>query len=161
MKFQNSRTQQRHRPSRPNSVLDSSPKSERLEDDSNTAQAIAVAADESRTSSSTSSSSANGQRRVATRRNSGSDDSVLEVKRPRLDEEALLHQQQQPRLRLNASLATDPALRPQAVAALTIKPEARAVVSPAANPPLSAALQNGKCTLFFQIKLLVFGIAMK
>ena len=41
-----------------------------------------------------------------------------------------------PRLRLNASLATDPALRPQAVAALTLKPDGL-------SPPLAAGLQNG------------------
>lgn len=67
-----------------------------------------------------------------------SEDSVTamatEAKRMRLDDEAA------PRLRLNASLATDPALRPAAVAALTVKPEN---MSPNQTPPLPAGLQNG------------------
>ncbi|XP_047347004.1 zinc finger protein ush isoform X1 [Vespa velutina] len=45
-----------------------------------------------------------------------------------------------PRLRLNASLATDPALRPAAVAALTVKPENASPPNP--GPPLPAGLQN-------------------
>ncbi|RLU20393.1 hypothetical protein DMN91_007002 [Ooceraea biroi] len=56
------------------------------------------------------------------------------VKRMRLDDEAA------PRLRLNASLATDPALRPAAVAALTVKPENASPPNP--TPPLPAGLQN-------------------
>lgn len=50
-----------------------------------------------------------------------------------------------PRLRLNASLATDPALRPATVAALTVKPENASPPNP--GPPLPAGLQNGKSTL--------------
>lgn len=68
-----------------------------------------------------------------------SEDSVTavatEAKRMRLDDEAA------PRLRLNASLATDPALRPAAVAALTVKPENTS--PPNQTPPLPAGLQNG------------------
>ncbi|XP_043665426.1 zinc finger protein ush isoform X1 [Vespula pensylvanica] len=45
-----------------------------------------------------------------------------------------------PRLRLNASLATDPALRPATVAALTVKPENASPPNP--GPPLPAGLQN-------------------
>lgn len=56
----------------------------------------------------------------------------------RLDDEAA------PRLRLNASLATDPALRPAAVAALTVKPENTS--PPNQTPPLPAGLQNGDCS---------------
>lgn len=62
---------------------------------------------------------------------------ITETKRMRLDDEAA------PRLRLNASLATDPALRPAAVAALTVKP---GNTSPLTPPPLPAGLQNGKQT---------------
>lgn len=57
----------------------------------------------------------------------------------RLDDEAT------PRLRLNASLATDPALRPAAVAALTVKPENTS--PPNQTPPLPAGLQNGDYSL--------------
>lgn len=68
------------------------------------------------------------------------DDSTVtaETKRMRLDDEAA------PRLRLNASLATDPALRPAAVAALTVKPDNTSPLTP--TPPLPAGLQNGKRT---------------
>ncbi|TGZ49412.1 Zinc finger protein ush [Temnothorax longispinosus] len=57
-----------------------------------------------------------------------------ETKRIRLDDEVA------PRLRLNTSLATDPALRPAAVAALTVKPENTSPPNP--TPPLPAGLQN-------------------
>ncbi|XP_012230417.1 zinc finger protein ush isoform X2 [Linepithema humile] len=59
---------------------------------------------------------------------------VTETKRMRLDDETA------PRLRLNASLATDPALRPAAVAALTVKPDNTSPLTP--TPPLPAGLQN-------------------
>lgn len=65
-----------------------------------------------------------------------SDEPASEAKRMRLDDEAA------PRLRLNASLATDPALRPAAVAALTVKPENTSPPNP--TPPLPAGLQNGE-----------------
>lgn len=61
---------------------------------------------------------------------------VTEAKRLKLDDEAA------PRLRLNASLATDPALRPAAVAALTVKPENTS--PPNLTPALPAGLQNGE-----------------
>lgn len=80
-------------------------------------------------------------RRRDTRRSSNdsgrSDDP--DPKKLRLDDESM------PRLRLNTSLATDPALRPATVAALTIKqdggsdPEARTDPTP---PPLPPGLQN-------------------
>ncbi|XP_012281275.1 zinc finger protein ush isoform X2 [Orussus abietinus] len=79
-----------------------------------------------------------GTRRKETRRDSEdsrrSEDSSFETKKMRLDEEAT------PRLRLNASLATDPALRPATVAALTVKPENLSPPNP--TPPLPAGLQN-------------------
>ncbi|KAH0950749.1 hypothetical protein HN011_002503 [Eciton burchellii] len=92
-------------------------------------------------SSSSSSSSAIRRRDSACRRDS--EDSIaarrpdLEsaAKRMRLDDEAA------PRLRLNASLATDPALRPAAVAVLTVKPENASPPNPT-PPPLPAGLQN-------------------
>ncbi|XP_043284302.1 zinc finger protein ush isoform X2 [Venturia canescens] len=62
------------------------------------------------------------------------DDPPSEAKKIRLDDEAA------PRLRLNASLATDPALRPATVAALTIKPEN--VSPPNSTPSLPPGLQN-------------------
>lgn len=76
---------------------------------------------------------------------------LSEAKRPRLDDElssSSTTTATAPRLRLNTSLATDPALRPQAVAALTIKPES------AASPPnltssLPPGLQNGNTSLVF------------
>jgi len=94
-------------------------------------------------SSSSSSSSAIRRRDSVCRRDS--EDSVaarrpdLEsaAKRMRLDDEAA------PRLRLNASLATDPALRPAAVAVLTVKPENASPPNPT-PPPLPAGLQNGE-----------------
>ena len=90
------------------------------------------------------SSSSSSTRRRDARRDSEdsrrSDDASSDTKKPRLDEDAT------PRLRLNASLATDPALRPATVAALTIKPEN--VSSPNQTPPLPAGLQNGKNLLF-------------
>ncbi|XP_024944046.1 zinc finger protein ush isoform X2 [Cephus cinctus] len=89
--------------------------------------------DTSRPSSSISSS-----RRREARRDSEdsrrSDEPPIDSKRTKLDDDAA------PRLRLNASLATDPALRPATVAALTIKPENISPPNPAA--PLSAGLQN-------------------
>ena len=84
--------------------------------------------------------SSSGRRRDANRRDSEdsrrSDDLPSEPKKIRLDEDAA------PRLRLNASLATDPALRPATVAALTIKPEN--VSPPNSAPALPPGLQNGK-----------------
>lgn len=55
-------------------------------------------------------------------------------KKQKLDEDVV------PRLRLNASLATDPALRPATVAALTLQHDN---VSPLNLAPLPAGIQNG------------------
>lgn len=91
-------------------------------------------------SSSSSSSSTRRRESVCRRdsedssRRSNADDTPSE-KKLKLDDEAA------PRLRLNASLATDPALRPAAVAALTVKPENTSPPNPV--PPLPAGLQNG------------------
>lgn len=87
--------------------------------------------------SSSLSSSAVKRRDSACRRDSEDSFTAGETKRIRLDDEAA------PRLRLNTSLATDPALRPAAVAALTVKPEN---TSPP-NPTLPAGLQNGELDL--------------
>lgn len=76
-----------------------------------------------------------------------SEERCMDTKKLRLDESAV------PRLRLNASLATDPALRPAAVAALTIRPEN--VSPPNSAPPLPAGLQNGKICFFLLIKILL------
>ncbi|XP_063993764.1 zinc finger protein ush isoform X1 [Diachasmimorpha longicaudata] len=79
-------------------------------------------------------------RRRDTRRSS--DESIRsedpEPKKLRLDDDCI------PRLRLNASLATDPALRPATVAALTIKPDSISPPEPRAEPtpPLPPGLQN-------------------
>ncbi|XP_039312787.1 zinc finger protein ush isoform X4 [Solenopsis invicta] len=84
--------------------------------------------------SSSLSSSAVKRRDSACRRDSEDSIAAGETKRIRLDDEAA------PRLRLNTSLATDPALRPAAVAALTVKPENTSPPNP--TPPLPAGLQN-------------------
>lgn len=86
--------------------------------------------------SSSLSSSAVKRRDSACRRDSEDSIAAGETKRIRLDDEAA------PRLRLNTSLATDPALRPAAVAALTVKPENTSPPNP--TPPLPAGLQNGE-----------------
>lgn len=72
----------------------------------------------------------------------------------RLEDEA-------PRLRLNASLATDPALRPAAVAALTVKPENTS--PPNQTPPLPAGLQNGDYSshLDFRSMIIFYGILIR
>lgn len=92
------------------------------------------------------SSSSSSTRRRDARRDSEdsrrSDDASCDTKRARLDDDAT------PRLRLNASLATDPALRPATVAALTIKPEN--VSPPNQTSSLPAGLQNGKNLHTFQ-----------
>ncbi|XP_011496489.1 PREDICTED: zinc finger protein ush [Ceratosolen solmsi marchali] len=143
------REQQRNQqqvPSRPNSIQDCSPRSagrgEIVDEEAGPRE------DEGslggRASSSSSGCSAAG-RRVRTDARRDSDDSSrpdepAETKRPRLEDEVAA-----PRLRLNASLAMDPALRPQAVAALTIKPE-NAASPPNPTAPLSAGLQNAIAT---------------
>lgn len=91
--------------------------------------------------SSSSSSSSTRKRDAVCRRDSEdsarrSDESATEAKRMKPEDETA------PRLRLNASLATDPALRPAAVAALTVKPENTSPPNP--TPPLPAGLQNGE-----------------
>lgn len=59
-----------------------------------------------------------------------------------------------PKLRLNTSLATDPALRPATVAALTIQPDNKS--SPNATSPLPPALQKGSYRIFqFYIRIIV------
>ncbi|XP_014607308.1 PREDICTED: zinc finger protein ush [Polistes canadensis] len=101
------------------------------------------------TSSSSSSSSLIRRREASTRRDSEDstrrtntttssciiEDAPPDPKKMKLEEDVA------PRLRLNASLATDPALRPAAVAALTVKPE-NASSPPNPGPPLPAGLQN-------------------
>lgn len=87
-------------------------------------------------SSSSLSSTAVKRRDSACRRDSEDSVAAGETKRIRLDDEVA------PRLRLNTSLATDPALRPATVAALTVKPENTSPPNPA--PPLPAGLQNGE-----------------
>ncbi|XP_068992037.1 zinc finger protein ush isoform X2 [Neodiprion pinetum] len=62
------------------------------------------------------------------------DESPVQAKKMKLDDEAT------PKLRLNASLATDPALRPATVAALTIQPDNKSTAN--LTPPLPAALQK-------------------
>ena len=127
-------------PSRPESVQDSSPKSFRageIDEDS------AVGRDEdaagrASVSSSGSSGTTKERRREQRRDSIGAESSRLseepESKRPRGPEDEV---PPPPRLRLNASLATDPALRPQTVAALINK----------ADPLSPAALQNGELSL--------------
>lgn len=91
--------------------------------------------------SSSSSSSSTRRRESVCRRDSedssrrSNADETPSEKKLKLDDEAAS------RLRLNASLATDPALRPAAVAALTVKPENTSPPNPV--PPLPAGLQNG------------------
>ncbi|XP_025270925.1 zinc finger protein ush isoform X1 [Camponotus floridanus] len=120
----------RHAPSRSVRTRESSPKD--VDEDQ---QAVKEDECQPRSSSSSSSSTAIRRRDSVCRRDS--EDSVTavvtEAKRMRLEDEA-------PRLRLNASLATDPALRPAAVAALTVKPENTS--PPNQTPPLPAGLQN-------------------
>ncbi|KAJ8670575.1 hypothetical protein QAD02_001834 [Eretmocerus hayati] len=106
-------------------------------------------ADEGRAPSTTPSSSSSSSLTTTTTRRSRcaapeSDDATSQQqheqsKRPKLDEDCVTTA---PRLRLNPSLATDPALRAHALAALTIKPEN--APSPPAQPhnQLSAALHN-------------------
>ncbi|XP_014214571.1 zinc finger protein ush [Copidosoma floridanum] len=151
-------TQQR--PSRPNSVQDLSPKSIGRgggggPDLSTIDEEMTVREDEAcgrASASSSSSTTGSSQQRKEQERRAGSSSSmddivVQEPKRPRLKDEpsvvtgAAAASPITPRLRLNTSLATDPALRPQPVAALTIKPE-NAPSPPNPTPALSASLQN-------------------
>ncbi|XP_001605264.2 zinc finger protein ush isoform X2 [Nasonia vitripennis] len=160
--------QQRNQvPSRPNSVQDSSPKSHvdedsnmavREEENSSSAGGRASSASSSSSGAAVAAPNGNGRRgrselttSTSGRRDSedsrrSSDEVTLlsDAKRPRLEDE-LSGAASAPRLRLNASLATDPALRPQAVAALTIKPES-AASPPNPAPPLPAGLQNAIAT---------------
>ncbi|XP_033208044.1 zinc finger protein ush [Belonocnema kinseyi] len=123
---------ERHSSTRTTSTQESSPKASRVDVDEDSNMVIKEE-DCGRHSSSSSST-----RRRDARRDSEdsrrSDDASCVTKRARLDDDAT------PRLRLNASLATDPALRPATVAALTIKPEN--VSPPNQTPPLPAGLQN-------------------
>ncbi|XP_014467789.1 PREDICTED: zinc finger protein ush isoform X2 [Dinoponera quadriceps] len=120
-----------HAPSRSVRTRESSPKD--IEEDH-----VVVKEEECQPRSSSSSSSTR-KRDAVSRRDSEdsarrSDESATEAKRMKPEDEAA------PRLRLNASLATDPALRPAAVAALTVKPENTSPPNP--TPPLPAGLQN-------------------
>ena len=130
-------------PSRPNSVQDLSPKSScAIDEDSNAAGARDEDASVGgRASSSSSSSTGSSRRNADSARRSSDEVTHHEPKRAKLEEETVAVVAP-PRLRLNASLATDPALRPQVVAALTIKPE-NAASPPHSTPALSQGLQNG------------------
>ncbi|XP_076648550.1 zinc finger protein ush isoform X2 [Halictus rubicundus] len=124
----------RHATSKRNQTRESSPK-----DTDEDAMPVVKEEDCQPRSSSSSSSSIRRRDSVCRRdsedssRRSNADDPPSE-KKLKLDDEAA------PRLRLNASLATDPALRPAAVAALTVKPENTSPPNPV--PPLPAGLQN-------------------
>ncbi|XP_032678048.1 zinc finger protein ush isoform X3 [Odontomachus brunneus] len=121
-----------HAPSRSVRTRESSPKDVEEEQ-------VVVKEEECQPRSSSSLSSSTRKRDAVCRRDSEdsarrSDESATEAKRMKPEDEAA------PRLRLNASLATDPALRPAAVAALTVKPENTSPPNP--TPPLPAGLQN-------------------
>lgn len=119
------------------SAHESSPKTAHLDMDEDTNMVVKDVEDCGQASSSSTSSTT---RRKDARRDSAdsrrSDDASCDTKKARLDDDVT------PRLRLNTSLATDPALRPATVAALTIKPEN--VSPPNQTPPLPLGLQNGK-----------------
>lgn len=126
----------RHAAPRANQTRESSPKD--TDEDSNM---VVVKEEDCQPRSSSSSSSSTRRRESVCRRDSedssrrSNADETPSEKKLKLDDEAA------PRLRLNASLATDPALRPAAVAALTVKPENTSPPNPV--PPLPAGLQNG------------------
>lgn len=127
----------RHATPRANQTRESSPKD--TDEDSNM---VVVKEEDCQPRSSSSSSSSTRRRESVCRRDSedssrrsNTADDTPSEKKLKLDDEAA------PRLRLNASLATDPALRPAAVAALTVKPENTSPPNPV--PPLPAGLQNG------------------
>ncbi|XP_006566425.2 zinc finger protein ush isoform X4 [Apis mellifera] len=125
----------RHAAPRANQTRESSPKD--TDEDSNM---VVVKEEDCQPRSSSSSSSSTRRRESVCRRDSedssrrSNADETPSEKKLKLDDEAA------PRLRLNASLATDPALRPAAVAALTVKPENTSPPNPV--PPLPAGLQN-------------------
>ena len=127
-------SRERNSSTRTTSTQESSPKASRIDidEDSN----MVVKDSEDRASSSSSSSTRRRDARRDSEDSRRSEEAICESKKARLDDDAT------PRLRLNASLATDPALRPATVAALTIKPEN--ISPPNQTPPLPVGLQNGK-----------------
>ncbi|XP_051164610.1 zinc finger protein ush isoform X1 [Leptopilina boulardi] len=116
------------------STHESSPKATRLDIDEDSNMVIKDSEDCGRPSSSSSSSTRRRDARRDSEDSRRSDDTSCDTKKARLDDEVT------PRLRLNTSLATDPALRPATVAALTIKPEN--ISPPNQTPPLPVGLQN-------------------
>lgn len=129
-------SRERHSSTKSTPTQESSPKTARLDIDEDSNMVVKDSEDCGRASSSSSSSTRRRDARRDSEDSRRSDDASCDTKKARLDDEVT------PRLRLNASLATDPALRPATVAALTIKPEN--VSPPNQTPPLPVGLQNGK-----------------
>ncbi|XP_078046581.1 zinc finger protein ush isoform X3 [Augochlora pura] len=124
----------RHATSKPNQTRESSPK------DADEEAMVVVKEEDCQPRSASSSSSSIRRRDSVCRRDSEDSSRRSNADDPPSEKKLKLDDEGTPRLRLNASLATDPALRPAAVAALTVKPENTSPPNPV--PPLPAGLQN-------------------
>ncbi|XP_048508503.1 zinc finger protein ush isoform X2 [Athalia rosae] len=108
------------------------------DDDDDAIECVKVANDlTKRTSPSYNSARRKSARRIGDSRRLEEASSPIQTKKIKLEED-----NNTPKLRLNASLATDPALRPAAVAGLTIQQQDNKSNTNSTPPPLPAVLQN-------------------